>query len=468
MDFVTAAFVAATFANVAPIVGRMAGHAQLWGALLLAMLAVPVVVQVFVRRRGFLIDTPWLAMLVFLIVLVAATLPARDAPTALAWITNYAIEGLLLYLLILNAVRSVRALRRMAWALVVTGAILAWMSAYQELRHDYKQQFAGFAQRNLERGPGGQVTGKGLHRTRSHLNIANRAAGPLGDPNRFAQMLLMALPLALYLAQRSRSRPSQIAACLCVGLLLAGVFLSYSRGGILALAVLVAASLGLRLLRWRQVLPAAVAGILLAIVIAPGTVMRLQTMGRVGDLLSNRNTATADGAVRGRMTEMLAALHVFMDHPVLGVGPGHFAPFYSIDYMDNPEIAFRPRNEPRRAHNLYLEIAAETGLVGLIAFMAIAVLLLMRLWRQHRRLLADDPAHANLAAAFGLMVLSYLTTGIFLQLAFQRYFWMAAALAGATIQILARRPLPAGEPLPAEPPPSTAGDVLQSMRAPAI
>jgi hypothetical protein len=36
-----------------------------------------------------------------------------------------------------------------------------------------------------------------------------------------------------------------------------------------------------------------------------------------------------DGAIKGRATEMLAALAVYLDHPFIGVGPGQYVPFYS-------------------------------------------------------------------------------------------------------------------------------------------
>ena len=41
-------------------------------------------------------------------------------------------------------------------------------------------------------------------------------------------------------------------------------------------------------------------------------------------------------------------------------------------------------------------------------------------------------------AAFMLALLAYMTSGIFLQLAFQRYLWLLVALANATIWILTR------------------------------
>lgn len=449
---------------MAPLASRVLGHPQVLGTLLLGLVATPAVVQLLVRRKGLVLDAPALAMFGLLGASLVSTFAARDAPTALAWIATYALEGIVLYLFVVNAVRSVRTLRRAMWTLVATSALLGSLGIYQELTHNYQQQFAGLAQRDLELERRRQVSAAAPIRSRERVALAQRAAGPIGDPNRYAQMLLVALPLGFYLMRRSGSIWQAAGAAGCTASILCGIFLTYSRGGWLALGVVVTASLASGLLRWRVFVPALVLGSLLVFAVAPGTAARLRSIGSVQALLSDRVTASADGAVRGRMTEMLAALHVFMDHPVLGVGPGHFSPFYSVDYMDEPEIAFRRRTEPRRAHNLYLEIAAETGILGLVAFLAVVMLLARGLVAARRRL-AAVPEVRDLATAFGLALVAYLATGCFLHLSFQRLFWLLAALAGSAAQVLAPNQV---EP---EPAPAVGGTtsttVLQSARAPA-
>jgi hypothetical protein len=56
------------------------------------------------------------------------------------------------------------------------------------------------------------------------------------------------------------------------------------------------------------------------------------------------------------------------------------------------------------------------------------------------------PEHAHLALAFLLSLVAYLASGAFLQLAYQRYFFVLVALANATIWVLRReaRRLPDG------------------------
>jgi O-antigen ligase len=133
---------------------------------------------------------------------------------------------------------------------------------------------------------------------------------------------------------------------------------------------------------------------------------------------------------------MLAAFHVFLDYPLLGVGPGHYSPYYSVEYMSNPEIAFRNITTTRRAHSLYFELAAETGVIGLAFFLGMVFHVLRALWGLRRRLMQTRSDLANLATGFFLGLLMYYTTALFLHLSFQRYYWLFFGVAAAAIQLL--------------------------------
>jgi O-antigen ligase len=135
---------------------------------------------------------------------------------------------------------------------------------------------------------------------------------------------------------------------------------------------------------------------------------------------------------------MLAALAAYTDHAVLGVGPGQYLPFYSVEYQALPEISVRELAEPRRAHSLYLELGAEVGTLGLLVFLAIPILLLRDLRALRQDLRYTNPPLSRLAAGFSLLVLAYLGTGVFLHLAFERYYWFMIGLAAAGAGILQR------------------------------
>ena len=59
---------------------------------------------------------------------------------------TYLTEGLILYLLVSNAVRSTRTLNRVVWILIIAGSLLGAISIYQELTHTYTNNYGGLAQ----------------------------------------------------------------------------------------------------------------------------------------------------------------------------------------------------------------------------------------------------------------------------------------------------------------------------------
>jgi O-antigen ligase len=69
---------------------------------------------------------------------------------------------------------------------------------------------------------------------------------------------------------------------------------------------------------------------------------------------------------------------VLAEHPLLGVGPGN----YKVHYMD-PDYRWMPGRGvvPRQLHNMYLEVATETGVVGFVLFAGMLFLALRSLNR---------------------------------------------------------------------------------------
>jgi O-antigen ligase len=156
-------------------------------------------------------------------------------------------------------------------------------------------------------------------------------------------------------------------------------------------------------------------------------------------VLQDRPATERDYAIEGRATEMMAALQVFLDNPVIGVGPGQYMPFYSVEYQQkNPRLKFSDLRIPRRAHSLYLELGAELGLVGLVVFLGIVGTVLRELWRARNHWRGKVLEHTDLATALFLALAGYLTTGVFLHLMYERYFWLLLAVGGAVVQVLRR------------------------------
>ncbi|HEX2105791.1 MAG TPA: O-antigen ligase family protein [Solirubrobacteraceae bacterium] len=412
----TAAFAFVFYLNIPVLVAQATG-ANVVGQLAVALLLIPLVAHVLVRREAIVLTPALGLMIVYLAVLVISSLHGGSHPASAEAVTVFLTEGLVLYLLVTNSVRTPGVLRIVVWALLLAGATMGAISIWQELTGTTGSALGGLAQR-------------------TNAETSSRLAGPIGETNRFAQIMLVLVPLAVWAARVERRAELRVAAVGSALLILSGIILTLSRGAGVALGLLALAMLASGFVRVRHIL---VVGVVLAgfvVTFAPRYVDRLQSLEGVAAATSEDRNA-ADNAIRGRATENLAALNVFADHPILGVGPGQFFTEYSQRYANDLDLRFLDTR--RRAHNLYLELAADVGLLGLFAFLAIVITTIVQLWRLARFWTAAwRPELADLARAFALSLVAYLATGIFLQLTFQRYFWFLLALANAAIWVLTR------------------------------
>ena len=421
------------YTNLPTLATQLHGVPKFAAASFILLLALPLTHYVFFRREPLRADPVFLLMLGYLGGLLLSALFARDASIAAGRIQTFVLEGLILYWLIVNVIRRWAGLRRVIWTLLAAGALLGGLSLYQAVSGSYQQSFGGLAQREMrfEMGRGDQ---SGI----VEFRVSNRAGGPLGDgdPNRYAQIMLVLLPLAMFQLRSAGSRRARMCAAGLGILILSGILLSYSRGAFVTLTGLLLAATFVRWMKPGHLLSSfLVAGILVALV-APTYYERIASVGAAASLVQDGNTAEADGSIRGRATEMLAALNVFIDHPVVGVGPGQYTPFYSMEYQQDSDIKFRDLRRNRRAHILYFELAAETGIIGLALFFSIVAVLLRELWRSRRFWASERPEFSDLATAFFLSICAYLGTAVFLHLSYERYYWLLIALAAAALQVL--------------------------------
>jgi len=200
-----------------------------------------------------------------------------------------------------------------------------------------------------------------------------RAEGSFGHPNTLATFEALALPGALALALATRGAVRLMAAAAFV-LSFAGVALSLSRGGLLAIAGALA-----MMAVWR---PFRRVALVAALVVVPFAVAGASPLGdvRVVDTVTERISSVEYSAQSNQRLDIWAATpEIIADNPVLGVGIGQFssvAPRYGL------AGAFEETYE--HAHNIPLTIAAELGLIGLAALAWLAVALVGLLLRAYR------------------------------------------------------------------------------------
>jgi len=421
------------YLNLLPILMRH-GVSSAIVAAPAALVAPALLKHWLVDRKPVVVDRPFLIMLAFLACTIVSSLLATIPDAALPRLYRYVTEGLLVYFVIINLFHTGDSIRRVTWVLILCGAFLASLSLYQELT-GATNEFGGLA----TRAPASDYLLEGYDRGhRQIIRDANRAQGPDLDANRFAQILVVLLPLAWCLMRgESRVAPKAIAG-VCSSLILGGVLVTYSRGAFLGLVTVLGLIGIMRLATSRQMLVSAIGLIVAIMVFSPGYTGRIGTLLGVQGLF-DRTAAVErqpDSTERGRAALMLSAWKVFLEHPVFGCGPGQYAAGYVIDYAG--EMSYlRVRHDTRhfRAHSLYLELAAETGLIGVSVFMAIVIATLTRLARARRQTMIRDPVVARASGALLVAIGAYLTTALFLHLSYQRYYWLLLGLAGATVRV---------------------------------
>ena len=306
-------------------------------------------------QRRLLLPTHSVALLLilFLVVCGATLLAAQDLVSGASEWAKW------LQVLLVMALVAAEPRRSTPWllaALLLSGAIQAVIGGWQ------------FALRG--HGPESFLVAPGLF----------RAYGGFEQPNPFGGYMGMVWPLAAALAA-GLWRAHQIdrhkllsAACAFVALLSAGALLaSYSRGAWLG-AGAAAAILLLGALRPASARPTLLLVVLAAALLVAGRGLWPQwVVARVSNITQDISgtdvrgvvPTTANFAVVERLAHWQAAAEMAAAHPWLGVGLGNYAAAYDRYRLARWPLALG------HAHNFYLNLAAETGLPGLLVFVAL-------------------------------------------------------------------------------------------------
>jgi len=297
---------------------------------------------------------PWLLWLGAVLASWTVALSLGDALTeTLKW-----VEMLALYLFIVANVER----RHLPWligAMLLTGMAQAALGLYQFLFRVGPEGFLLFGGRFL------------------------RAYGTFRQPNPFGGYLGLVLPVAysllLWGLTDSRQPPTgsrrlsplpTLYSLLPFGLMVAALYASQSRGAWVGFA---AAVVVVSLVRGGRT--AALAALAVAALAALGAAGAFQPLPptiaqRFGDVLAVANipdiataeVTDANFAAIERLAHWGAALNMWRDHLWLGVGFGNYAAIY-------PAYAIGRWLDPLgHAHNYYLNVGAETGLIGLLAY----------------------------------------------------------------------------------------------------
>lgn len=264
--------------------------------------------------------------------------------------------------------------------------------------------------------------------------IQGRFTGGGGDPNVQAAGYVATMFLIMGLIPIYRSRAVRFALFGAFALVTVGFLATQSRGGLLALiaatvvALMIAPRYRRRILGLGAIVCVAV-GVLLAT--QPGALSRITDVG---------------GGSSGRGDLWRVALAVFHDHPLSGVGAGNFEAV-EAHFVLRPGAISRIQylvDVPHLVHNTYLQLLAETGVVGLVLYLVVLAGSLRAAWLAVKRFEARGrPELADLARAVLMGMVAMLVALFFISDGDDVRLWVLLGMGPALLTLAGRiRPAP--------------------------
>jgi O-antigen ligase len=372
------------------------------------LVAVAILVHVLLKRQKLVgWQSTLIAIGAYMLVGYASILWSQDVALAQSTFDSTirdALVGVLMALLIQRG----PTLRRVIWVILAVGIFLGTISVYQYLTSTYQNPYWGFGQAK---------TSVIVDRSAA---TDYRIGGPFADSVFYAQLLLLFVPLALDRMRSERSLVLRGIAGYSLAVCVLSIMLTFSRGGFMALAVMLAFLFIRRPPPLSAVIGLVLVCVPLLLLLPANYTYRLGTLLQYMPFVGSSDLRN-DDSFRGRSSEMIIAIQQFADHPILGVGLGN----YNARYLEYSRwLGIDPRLEDRSAHCLYCEIGAETGLLGLAVFGGAMIFMFLSIERARKDLeRAGLHDYAGIATALTAGMIGYLIAAIFLHAAFPRPFW---------------------------------------------
>lgn len=247
---------------------------------------------------------------------------------------------------------------------------------------------------------------------RGGIQYNDGPGGMMKDNNSFALMLNMMLPLLVGIALTDERKWVRVAAASMAALCVPTILFTFSRGGLLALCVVAA------LLLWRSKNRLVVAGLMAVTLVVFLAFTSDSITEKYVDRAQTIDDYQEDGSARGRINAWKTSWNVFLDYPVVGVGPNNLAVVFR---RYSPEV-----DRFRVAHNAYFQLLAECGLPGLLLFVGA---LGAALWRMERlRKVASERWIEIQARMLQISIVAYMVGSLFLNTAYNEVIYHLIAL----------------------------------------
>jgi putative inorganic carbon (HCO3(-)) transporter len=181
----------------------------------------------------------------------------------------------------------------------------------------------------------------------------------LGDGNDFALSVVIVVPMCLFLLLESKAKWQQLLYLAMLTILLLSIVGTSSRGAAIAISAVL-------LYQWSQSKKKLLGVAALAVVV--GAVLALAPPSYFERMETVKDYETESSA-QGRLDAWAASVRMAKDHPLLGVGSGHFGMMYSNQYR--PPDYDSDTMKWLTAHSIYFLTLGELGLPGVVFLFAI-------------------------------------------------------------------------------------------------
>ncbi|HIF9447238.1 TPA: O-antigen ligase family protein [Photobacterium damselae] len=228
----------------------------------------------------------------------------------------------------------------------------------------------------------------------TRVTIGRDIGSMLGDPNDLSLILLF--PFSFCLARFFSVRAwHKIIYLISGGMLLAGIVITESRGGLLGIT---SAILTISYIKSRsKVLP---------LILSGGGLLLLALVAGISDRVSGgAHESGIDESAMGRLFAWKAAFKMALAHPITGVGLTNYYNnyFFFTSYWDGKNHA---------VHSSWFEILAENGFIGLFLFVALITATLKV--THYLRLHYQQTPYQSLAEGLWIGLISFCVSGTFL------------------------------------------------------
>lgn len=215
--------------------------------------------------------------------------------------------------------------------------------------------------------------------------------GLMANRNLFGSALVLLIPFISFVLYKG-AQPWKIVSAVAFFIVIIGLLLSQTRSAWIAAVLLLIVALVLVLIfsppnrkRWIMVS----AGALAVFVAMAVLIVKADTGGALSQSLQQRfssftqqapDTSAAFKNESERMKMWKRTIGMIKDHPVLGVGPDNWRIAIG-NYSPGDMIWADSKVVPDRPHNLYLQTASETGMVGAVLYFSVWLMLALVAFR---------------------------------------------------------------------------------------